>query len=193
MLDAFLDFAGQGLTFGVTGPGVAVDPATGRLAISSDALVSGVEVVVTAGNSGGGAESRFRVTVAPWRWPGPGRAGGAGARAGAGWWAARSRSIPASGAGEPAPELALQWRAGGAAIPGATGASFVPTPGRGRRGSRLPGDRDERRGQRRAGGRAAAGERGAARGLGRDRRPGADAGGGAGGRWRRRRISPARA
>ena len=64
MVNAFLDFAGQGLTFGVTGPGVSVDPATGQVAISSDALIAGVEVTVTAGNSGGSAVSRFRVTVA---------------------------------------------------------------------------------------------------------------------------------
>ena len=146
MIDAFLDFAGQGLTFGVTGPGVAVDPATGRLAISSDALVSGVEVVVTAGTSGGSDREPL---------PGDGGAGGGrpGHRsrwwrrrsAGAGRWAARVEVDPGQWSGEPAPELALQWRAGGVAIPGATEASFVPTPGRGRRGSRLPGDGDERR------------------------------------------------
>ena len=71
MIDAFLNLVGQGLTFGVAGPGVAVDPATGRLAISSDALISGVEVVVTARSSGGANESRFRVTVTPAAAPPP--------------------------------------------------------------------------------------------------------------------------
>ena len=35
---------------------------------------------------------------------------------------------PGQWSGQPAPELALQWRAGGVAIPGATAAGFVPTP-----------------------------------------------------------------
>ena len=64
MVNASLDFTGQGLTFAVSGPGVTVDPATGALAVASAALVAGLDVVVTARNSGGVAESRFRLTVA---------------------------------------------------------------------------------------------------------------------------------
>ena len=37
MMNAFLDFTGQGLTFAVTGAGVSVDSATGQVAISSEA------------------------------------------------------------------------------------------------------------------------------------------------------------
>ena len=117
------------------------------------------------------------------------------------WWRRRSAGAGRSARGRgrsrpveraaPAPELALQWRAGGVAIPGATAASFVPAPGRGRRGARLPGDGDERRRQRGAGGGAAPGDAGAAGGSGRDRRSGADpgrrAGAGGGGRALRRR------
>lgn len=64
MVNASLDFTGQGLTFGVSGTGVSIDPATGRVAIPSDTLLAGIDVVVTATNSGGTAESRFRLTVA---------------------------------------------------------------------------------------------------------------------------------
>lgn len=64
MVNASLDFTGQGLTFGVSGTGVSIDPATGQVAIPSDALFAGIDVVVTATNSGGTAESRFRLTVA---------------------------------------------------------------------------------------------------------------------------------
>ncbi len=64
MVNASLDFTGQGLTFGVSGTGVSIDPATGRVAIPSDALLAGIDVVVTATDSGGTAESPFRLTVA---------------------------------------------------------------------------------------------------------------------------------
>ena len=57
-------FLGNSLSFSVTGDGVAVDPATGVVSISATALLSGVSVLVTASNSGGAAESRFRLTVA---------------------------------------------------------------------------------------------------------------------------------
>ena len=55
-------FAGHGLRFGATGAGVAIDPATGVLTVSTAAPLSG-EVVVSATNSGGSAEARFLLTV----------------------------------------------------------------------------------------------------------------------------------
>src|SRR6188472_1023589 len=128
MIDAFLDLVGQGLTFGVAGPGVAVDPATGRLAISSDALISGVEVVVTARSSGGANESRFRVTVTPAAAAKPPVAVVAPTLRGSGEVGSAVEVDPGQWTGEPAPELALQWRAGGVVIDGATGPSFVPGP-----------------------------------------------------------------
>ena len=62
-MNAATDFTGEGLSFSVAGEGVSVDPATGVLRIPTDTLRDGVEVTVTATNSGG-ATSRFRVTVA---------------------------------------------------------------------------------------------------------------------------------
>lgn len=61
-MNAFPDFTGQSLTFSVTGDGVTIDPKTGLLTIRTDALLSGVSVVVTASNSGA-ATSAFRLTV----------------------------------------------------------------------------------------------------------------------------------
>ena len=63
-MNAATDFTGEGLSFSVVGAGVSVDPATGVLRIPTDALRDGVEVTVSATNSGGVATTRFRVTVA---------------------------------------------------------------------------------------------------------------------------------
>jgi hypothetical protein len=63
-LNAFSEFTGEALTFGVTGDGVSVDPQTGLLRIRTDALRAGVVVTVSASNAGGAASSSFRVTVA---------------------------------------------------------------------------------------------------------------------------------
>ena len=115
-------FSGAGLSFSVAGAGAVID-ADGVISVPAGALVSDEPVVVTARNSGGSAESGFRVTVAaeaPVSRVAPALAGsgviGAGVEVDPGQWG-----------GMPAPELALQWRADGAAIPGATGAAFVPT------------------------------------------------------------------
>jgi hypothetical protein len=128
MVDAFSDFTGQGLTFAVAGPGVTVDPATGRVAIPTDALVAGIEVVVTARNSGGTAESRFRLSVVP-ATPAavPPASLVAPALGGSGVIGVPVEVDPGTWSGEPAPALTLQWRAGGVVIPGATGTVFVPT------------------------------------------------------------------
>ncbi|MEM9969498.1 MAG: putative Ig domain-containing protein [Pseudomonadota bacterium] len=57
------DFTGGGLTFSVSGPGTSINPATGRLTISSASPVAGASVIVTAVNTGGTATSAFTLTV----------------------------------------------------------------------------------------------------------------------------------
>jgi hypothetical protein len=64
MLNASLNFVGQSLTFQADGPGMSIDPVTGQVAISNDALLSGIDVTVTDGSSAGNTVRRFRVTVA---------------------------------------------------------------------------------------------------------------------------------
>ncbi len=123
MTDAFSDFPGQGLSFVVSGPGVSVDPATGAVSVPGEALLAGIEVALGA--------SRFRLSLLP---PSPVLAPPAVEVApvlsGSGVIGAPVEVDPGTWTGEP--ELALQWRldgaAIGAAIPGATGAAFVPTP-----------------------------------------------------------------
>jgi hypothetical protein len=116
------DFTGEGLIFSLAGAGVSVDPTTGEFRIPTDAFREGVELIVTAG----GATHRFRVSVvaepaleapalvAPPRLIGTGRIGEA------------VELDPGVWRGTPAPELAAEWRRDGAAIPGATGLSYLP-------------------------------------------------------------------
>lgn len=123
------DFSGGGLSFRVSGNGVTIDPVTGLLTIDTTQLLDGIEIIVTASNSGGQATSRFRLTIAalplaeaPSLVTAPGLAGPAtvGVRLGlaAGSWE-----------GAPAPVLAFQWLLDGVAIPGATGADYLPLAG----------------------------------------------------------------
>jgi hypothetical protein len=126
VLDASSDFTGAGLSFRVAGEGVAIDPATGALSIATDRLAAGVTVTVTATNPGGTAVSRFRLTVvaldtAPALVAAP-------ALAGSGTVGAPVTVDPGVWDGAPAPALALQWLLDGAAIPGATEASYTPRP-----------------------------------------------------------------
>ena len=73
-------FSGAGLTFSAAGPpGVAIDPRSGALAVSTDRPVTGAVVIITAANSGGTAAARLVYTVeaddaaSPAPWPlGPG-------------------------------------------------------------------------------------------------------------------------
>jgi hypothetical protein len=129
LVNAFPDFTGEGLSFSVAGEGVSVDPATGVLRISTDALRDGVEVSVTATNSGGSATTRFRLSViaaepalkrpepmAPPRLSGTGRIGEA------------VELDPGVWDGTPAPEIAVEWRRDGAGIAGAAGLAYVPGP-----------------------------------------------------------------
>ena len=50
-------------TFSVAGEGVAIDPATGLLTIATEALLSGVGVVLTARDATGTPVSAFKITV----------------------------------------------------------------------------------------------------------------------------------
>ena len=129
MHDASSDFTGTALSFSVTGEGVAIDPATGALSIATDKLAAGVTVTVTAANAGGTAVSRFRLTVAALE-VAPALVA-APALAGSGAVGAPVTALPGQWGGVPAPALALQWLLDGAAIPGATGASYTPVPGDG--------------------------------------------------------------
>ena len=56
-------FAGEALRFAATGAGVAIDPETGVLTVSTDAALSGETITVSATNSGGSAEGAFLLTV----------------------------------------------------------------------------------------------------------------------------------
>ena len=128
-LDAAGDFTGADLAFTVTGDGAAIDAATGIVTISTDALRDGIEVVVTATNSGGNASSGFRLDViaevtepelvAPASQVAPSLSGtgviGTEVEVDAGSWT-----------GTPVPELALQWLRDGGAIEGATASVYVP-------------------------------------------------------------------
>ena len=58
------NFSGGALSFSVTGDGVTIDPETGILSITTDALRDGVSVTVTATNSGGEVAKTFRLDVA---------------------------------------------------------------------------------------------------------------------------------
>jgi hypothetical protein len=119
-------FSGSSLEFSVSGDGVAVDSATGLLTVDVAALLSGVTVLVTATNSGGAAASRFRLTVTSAPVAIPPVLTAAPALVGGGRVGEAIAVDPGLWAGEPAPELALQWLAGGAPIAGATEPSFVP-------------------------------------------------------------------
>lgn len=135
VLNAFPEFTGGTLTFGITGEGVTIDPATGMVRILTDALREGVDVVVTASNSGGTVSSTFRVSIvaeaseealapvatAPMPISVP-------SLIGTGEIGAEVRLDPGAWSGDPAPELALQWQIDGAEIPGAIKASYVPLP-----------------------------------------------------------------
>ena len=116
-------FTGAGLSFSVTGAGASIDAATGVVTLSTTTLVSAVAVTVTASNSGGSATSSFKVTVnavvPPALVTAPALSGtgkiGTAVSVSAGSWS-----------GNPAPTTSLQWRANGAAIAGATAASYTP-------------------------------------------------------------------
>jgi hypothetical protein len=127
-LNAISGFTGAALRFGVSGDGVSIDPVTGQLSIPTEALRDGIEVLVTATNSGGLATNTFRVTVsavvddatvAPALVTAP-------TLAGTGKIGTALSVEPGVWSGQPAPDLALQWRRDGVAIPGAIAADYLP-------------------------------------------------------------------
>ena len=127
-MNAISGFTGAALRFGVSGDGVSIDPVTGQLSIPTDALRDGIEVLVTATNSGGVATNTFRVTVsaviddatvAPALVTAP-------TLSGTGKIGAALSVDPGVWSGQPAPDLALQWRRDGADIPGATASGYLP-------------------------------------------------------------------
>ena len=123
------DFSDAVLSFGVTGAGVSIDPATGALSLRADALDDGIEVTVTTVGAGDAAPRRFRLTIAAVAGDGvapvlvvapalPGEARiGMAVAVDPGIWN-----------GDPVPALTFQWRRNGADIAGATGATYVPGP-----------------------------------------------------------------
>jgi hypothetical protein len=126
IVNAFPDFTGDGLRFRVIGEGVSIDPATGEISVSTEALRDGIEFIVTAGNSGGEASSRFRLTVAAATMASAPALVTAPSLAGSGL-VGEALSVDAGvWAGDPLPDIALQWRCGGADLPGATAASYLP-------------------------------------------------------------------
>ena len=127
VLNVSPDFMGGSLTFGVTGEGVTIDPVTGLIGIATDILRDGLEVIVTARNSGGIATGRFRVSVqavAPEPEPAAPLLMVAPVLAGSGVIGTEHSVDP--GVWQEAARLALQWRRGGADIPGAIEGIYVP-------------------------------------------------------------------
>ncbi len=122
-------FTGGALSFSVRGDGVTIDPASGVLSVQTDALASGLEIEVTATNSGGSASQTFRLTVAtvepeataPAVVTGP-------SLAGSGVIGTAVEVDPGSWSGTPTPVVSLQWQRDGADIGGATDAVYVPGP-----------------------------------------------------------------
>jgi hypothetical protein len=125
-VNAFPDSTGDGLTFRVIGEVTSIDPATGEISVPTDALRDGIEIVVTAGNSGGEASSRFRLTVAAEPAASPPVLVTAPSLAGSGLVGEPLSVDPGVWAGEPLPATTLQWRRDGADLPGATAAAYVP-------------------------------------------------------------------
>lgn len=132
VVNALPNFTGRALTFSVTGAGVAIDPDTGLLSISTDVLRTGLGVTVIAANSGGSAESRFLLTVAsvapdPQPQPDPPILAIAPALRGAGVIGARVEVDP--GVWSPSDAtLRAQWRRDGVDVPGATDLHYLPGP-----------------------------------------------------------------
>ena len=124
VVDARAAFAGEALRFAVAGAGAMID-AEGRVSLSA-AAVGEATVTVTATNSGGSAVASFQVMVTativlPLLITAPALAGagkiGQPVTLQAGTWS-----------GVPDPALAFQWLRDGAAIAGATAASYTPVP-----------------------------------------------------------------
>jgi hypothetical protein len=123
-VEAAVAFAGDALTFAVSGAGATIDTASGVVTIPTDGLLDQERITVTASNSGGSATTGFAVTVratVPVAPPSP-------MLSGSGVIGEPVTVDPGIWGGVPAPELALQWLCDGAAISGATAASYTPQP-----------------------------------------------------------------
>ena len=120
------DFSGGGLSFRVSGNGVTIDPATGILSIDTSQLVDGVEIAVTASNSGGTVTSRFRLSVAALPLAEPPSLVAAPGLTGPGTVGVLLSLLPGSWEGAPLPSLAFQWLRDGVEIAGATGPGYLP-------------------------------------------------------------------
>lgn len=129
LLNAFTPNIGSTLTFGVSGEGVTIDPATGLLTVLTESLLKGMSVAVTAADSAGVETGRFVLTIAMAETDVPAVAPvcvvlpslGGEARIGA-----PVVLEPGTWTGSPAPELAYQWLIDGEAIAGATVGTYVP-------------------------------------------------------------------
>ncbi len=127
-LDAAAAFSGDGLVFAVAGDGAGIDAGTGLLTIATDAVREAAEVVVTASNSGGSAEIRFRVAITekafvpvpPLMLAGPVLVGSAKV-------GTAMTVETGSWGGDPAPGIACQWLRDGAPIEGAVGTDYLAT------------------------------------------------------------------
>ena len=117
-------FAGEALTFAVSGKGATIDSAIGVVTIATDELLDGERITVTATNSGGSASARFAATVRATQ-PLPGTRP---ALAGTGTIGAPVTLDPGTWGGVPAPSLAVAWLLDGAPVAGATGLAYVPQP-----------------------------------------------------------------
>jgi hypothetical protein len=117
-------FAGSALTYGASGAGAVIDPATGALTLATDLPRAGERITVTATNSGGTAAAEFRLTVAAAR-----RAPvalTAPSLSGIGRIGSALTVDPGSWDGDPAPSLGLRWQRDGVDISGAMGTSYTP-------------------------------------------------------------------
>ena len=127
-IEAAAAFAGEALSFAVTGAGATIDQGTGRLTLPTDAVREAEAVTVTATNSGGEASASFLVTVEARPLPVPPLLIAAPVLAGAGKIGSPISVDTGLWGGLPQPELALRWLRDGTDIEGATAATYVPGP-----------------------------------------------------------------
>jgi PKD repeat protein len=125
-LDATSAFAGAGLTFGVSGAGATVDPATGLVSVPLDTPRAAETVTVTATNSGGSASVSFAVTVTAASIGTPPAPLSAPSLAGTGSIGTPMRLETGTWSGDPAPVLSVRWMRDDAYIPGVTEMEYVP-------------------------------------------------------------------
>jgi hypothetical protein len=122
IVDAASDFIGEDLTFTVSGAGAAIDSASGLITITTDALLSGERITVTASNAGGSAASTFKATVEA---VAPVMVGRPSLKGGGKIGKAVTVEV-GSWAGNPAPEIAVQWLLDNAEIADETSPEYTP-------------------------------------------------------------------